>query len=61
MKTDSKSIDTKNSVKNAVDVIMDGFDSTANELLTKYGISKDVDAFLRDANEAELIWFWSHF
>ena len=53
--------DTKNTVKNAVNAIMDGFDTTANKYLAKCGISKDVDTFLQDANEIELIWFWSHF
>ncbi len=53
--------DTKNTVKNAVNAIMDGFNATANEYLAKCGISKDVDTFLQDASEMELIWFWSHF
>ncbi len=53
--------DTKNTVKNAVNAIMDGFNDTANEFLAKCGISKDVDTFLQDASEIELLWFWSHF
>ena len=53
--------DTKNTVKNAVNAIMDGFNDTANEFLAKCGISKDIDTFLQDASEIELIWFWSHF
>lgn len=56
-----KEDNTKNTVKNAVNAIMNGFNATANEYLAKCGISKDVDTFLQDANEIELIWFWSHF
>lgn len=56
-----KEDNTKNNVKNAVNAIMDGFNDTANEYLAKCGISKDVDTFLQDASEIELIWFWSHF
>ena len=56
-----KENNTKNTVKNAVNAIMDGFNDTANELLAECGISKDVDTFLQDASEAELLWFWSHF
>ena len=53
--------DLKNKVKEGIYNQMHGFDDTANEILQKYGISKDVDTFLKDANEEELIWFWCHF
>ena len=54
-------VDYKLAVKNGIDSWMKGFNDTANEFLAKCGISKDVDTFLQDASEIELLWFWSHF
>lgn len=54
-------VDYKVAVKNGIDSLMKGFNDTANDILQKHGISEDIDTFLKDANEEELIWFWSHF
>lgn len=53
-------VDYKLAVKNGIDSLMKGFNDTANDILQKHGISEDIDTLLKDANEAELIWFWSH-
>lgn len=53
-------VDYKLAVKNCIDSLMKGFNDTANDILQKHGISEDIDTLLKDANEAELIWFWSH-
>ena len=55
------SVDYKTAVKNGIDSLMQGFNDTANDVLQKNGISKDVDTFLKDASEIELVWFWSNF
>ena len=54
-------VDYKTAVKKGIDSLMKGFNDTANDILQKHGISEDIDTFLQDANEAELLWFWSHF
>lgn len=53
-------VDYKLAVKNGIDSLMKGFNDTANDILQKHGISEDIDTLLKDTNEAELIWFWSH-
>ena len=51
----------KSEVAKRINSLMQGFNDTANDVLRKHGFSENVDEFLQNANETELIWFWSHF